>query len=90
MLTTFLAPLAECFDRWDLPGIGNDTEFAVCALIVSLCLVLLVSKLIAAFALLVSLVSIRFLRKSSQLNTIATFSILEIFIPPRSAPPLRI
>ena len=36
VLVTFLAPLAECFDRWDAPGIGNDTEFAVFFLIFAL------------------------------------------------------
>jgi hypothetical protein len=57
VLVTFLAPLAECFDRWDAPGIGNDTEFAVFFLIFALCLVLLVSKLVSALALLVNLIS---------------------------------
>ena len=90
MLATFLAPLAECFDRWDLPGIGNDTEFAVCALIVSLCLVLLVSELVAARALVVNLLSLPCVRQAAQVRAIATFRILKIFIPPRSAATLRI
>lgn len=56
VLVTFFAPLAECFDRWDPPGVSNDTEFAVFALIFILCLVLLVSKPIFTLASLVSLV----------------------------------
>ena len=26
---TVLMPLFECFDRWDRPGLRNDTEFPV-------------------------------------------------------------
>jgi hypothetical protein len=55
-LTICYAPLAEFFDRWDAPGLFNDTEFMIFALILVLCLVLLVSKLIATVALIISLV----------------------------------
>jgi hypothetical protein len=90
LLATFLAPLTECFDRWDPPGISNDTEFAVFALMFALCLVLVVSKLIAAFALLVDLVSQYFIQRSGELRPIGAKHGLDIFIPPLLSAPLRI
>ena len=38
---TFLMPLLECFDRWDRPGLGNDTEFPVFLIVLFVTLVLL-------------------------------------------------
>jgi hypothetical protein len=29
LMLTCLMPLLECFDRWDRPGLGNDTEMPV-------------------------------------------------------------
>jgi hypothetical protein len=43
--------LLELFDRWDASGLSNDTEFAVYALLLSICLVLLLCKLISSGAL---------------------------------------
>ena len=42
---TFLMPLLECFDRWDGPGLSNDTEFPVfvIALLISMVLLALVA-----------------------------------------------
>jgi hypothetical protein len=90
VLVTLLAPLAECFDRWDAPGIGNDTEFAVFFLIFALCLVLLVSKLVSALALLVHLISLPHFQLSDESWAIEANSPLGIFVPPLSFPPLRI
>ena len=42
LLTVFLAPVFEFFDRWDAPGLNNDTEMAV------FCFVLLLPLLLAA------------------------------------------
>ncbi|MEO8735004.1 MAG: hypothetical protein ABI380_00545 [Edaphobacter sp.] len=50
VMATFFTPLAEFFDRWDAPGLNNDTEFAIFALVFLLCLVLLVCKLISSLA----------------------------------------
>lgn len=45
VLVTFLIPLLECFDRWDRPGLSNDTEFPVfvIALLISMILLSLVA-----------------------------------------------
>lgn len=50
LLGTFLTPLIECFDGWDPPGPGNDTELAVFSLILALAFVLLLAKLMASLA----------------------------------------
>jgi Na+/phosphate symporter len=91
VLVTFFVPLAECFDRWDPPGISNDTEFAVFALIFILCLVLLVSKLISALASLVSLVPSPNFQTSEKPSVFGAHRTLQILVPPLdSSPPLRV
>lgn len=47
VLAAIVTPLSEAFDRWDAPGLSNDTEFGIFALVLFLVLVLLVSKLVA-------------------------------------------
>jgi hypothetical protein len=37
----FIMPLLECFDRWDPPGLTNDTEFPVFFIVLFVVLVLL-------------------------------------------------
>jgi hypothetical protein len=90
VLVTFLAPLSECFDRWDTPGLSNDTEFAVFALILLLCLVLLVSRLVAACALLIHMVLLPRFGRCRQQPASQSGSGLAIFVPPLCPPPLRI
>ena len=90
VLVTVLTPLAEYFDRWDSPGISNDTEFAVFLLIFALCLVLLVSKLVSVLALLVNLVSLPYFQQSDESWAVEPNGPLGIFVPPLSSPPLRI
>jgi hypothetical protein len=90
LLVTFLTPLAECLDRWDAPGIWNDTEFAVFVLILSLCLVLLVSRLVSALALLIQLVVDPHLRRVEQLLMVQVESVLAFLVPPLPSSPLRI
>jgi hypothetical protein len=86
----FLAPLAECFDRWDAPGISNDTEFAVLALVFALCLVLAVCVLIAARSMLGDSALGRVVQCSSgERLPIGAQLVASIFIPPRLLP-LRI
>jgi hypothetical protein len=87
VLITLFAPLSECFDRWDPPGISNDTEFAIFAVIFMLCLILLVSKLIATIALMVNLV---LLSRFHPSETFAGCFGFETFVPPLNSPPLRI
>lgn len=84
LLVTFLAPLTECFDRWDVPGISNDTEFAVFAFIFALCLVLVVCVLISARSLLVDLVLEPVVQQSSdEWLPVGARLLVSIFIPPR-------
>jgi len=90
LLVMFLSPLAECFDRWDAPGISNDTEFAVFTLIFALCLVLVVCVLLAARSLLHRLgLEHTILQPSNERLPIGARLRISIFIPPRLLP-LRI
>ena len=45
---TVLMPLLECFDRWDRPGLGNDTEFPVFLITLFITLVILAAAAIAS------------------------------------------
>ena|ERR1035437_8553740 len=90
LLATVVAPLSECLDRWDAPGISNDVEFAVFVSILGLCLVLLVGKLIATLALVVQLVLLPDLAPGEAPPASQTNSLLSFFVLPLSPPPLRI
>lgn len=90
LLATFVTPLMEYFDRWDLPGIANDTEFAVFVLILTLCLVLLVSRLLSALALLIHLVAQPHRPQPELSHATPAHRLIAFFIPPPSPPPLRI
>lgn len=84
LLVTFLAPLTECFDRWDVPGISNDTEFAVFAFLFALCLVLVLCVLISARSLVVDLVLERMVQQpSDEWLPVGARLLVSIFIPPR-------
>jgi len=87
---TFLAPLMECFDRWDAPGLSNDTEFGLFTLIFALCLVLLVCMLIAARLMLIKFASIRIFFLNHCWLAIMAILRKPILIPPRFNSPLRI
>ena len=41
VMATFLMPLLECFDRWDRPGLSNDTEMPIFLIFLFVSLVLL-------------------------------------------------
>jgi hypothetical protein len=89
VLVTFLAPLMECFDRWDAPGLSNDTEFGLFTLIFALCLVLLVCMLMAARSMLVKFASIRIFFDNCWLPIMAILC-KPILILPGFNSPLRI
>jgi hypothetical protein len=89
LLAAFLTPLVEFFDRWDPPGPSNDTEMAVFGLIFGLCLVLIVCKLTAALATLISLVLVLGLRQSRGSPRREAHSFLSSIVP-QISPPLRI
>jgi hypothetical protein len=91
LLSTFLSPMLEFFDRWDPPGPGNDTEMAVFGLILVLCLVLLVCKLTASLAGLVSFIFVFRHSLSRGLPVRRTSSVVtRFFVPPLFPPRLRI
>jgi membrane protease YdiL (CAAX protease family) len=89
LLATFLTPLFEFFDRWDPPGPSNDTEMAVFGFIFALCLVLIVCKLTAVLATLISLILVSHLRQNRG-SPIQQARVLLSFIVPDTSPPLRI
>ncbi len=95
ILVTVLTPLSEALDRWDapgwdVPGLSNDTEFAIFALVLFLALVLLLSKLVALRNQIVRLVECPALfggsEECAQWSGPALFS----SINPDTSPPLRI
>ena len=48
---TVLMPLLECFDRWDRPGLRNDTEFPLFLITLFITLVILAAAAIACRAM---------------------------------------
>jgi len=90
LLSTFLSPMLEFFDRWDPPGPGNDTEMAVFGLILVLCLVLLVCKLTASLAGLVPFIFVFRHFLSCGLPVRPSSVVTRFFVPPLFPPPLRI
>jgi hypothetical protein len=90
LLVTFVTPLSEWFDRWDAPGLSNDVEFAIFSLVLTLCVVLLVSRLVSVMALRMRLITEPYLAGAEGSGATATHSPFTIFVPPHSPPPLRI
>lgn len=90
VLATILAPISELFDRWDAPGLSNDTEFAIFTLVLFLALVLLVSKLVALHRLIVSLAASRGAPAPNRERLQWSDSVLLSDFVPDTSPPLRI
>jgi len=89
IVAAFVAPLAECFDRWDAPGLGNDTEFALFLFVFLICLVLVAAMLVALGALKRQFVSrLVPLRMTFLMETLVW--VMPSPVPPHSSPPLRI
>jgi hypothetical protein len=88
---TLLMPLLECFDRWDSPGLGNDTEFPLFLITLFISLVLLAA---VAFA------SRTMARQNAQIETEVVYEIVRSAMSPWTdvavspltciSPPLRI
>jgi len=89
IMATFLAPIAECFDRWDAPGLSNDTEFPLFLFVLFICLVLIVAKLVSLRALTLQFVS-RLVPLPVAFASEDIASVLPSPVPPHSSPPLRI
>lgn len=90
LLISVFVPCLELFDHWDPPGLSNDTEYGVFALIVILCLVLLVGKLIASGALRFIFTSIRPLLRHDRTRSIEAGHTFIFAVPPLIDLPLRI
>ena len=86
---TVLMPLLEYFDRWDRPGLGNDTELPLFLVTLFITLVMLVAAAIARRM---------FARQNAQTETDIVFEFIpseliswtDIVVPPFVTPPLRI
>jgi len=84
-----LTPVMEWFDRWDPPGsFMTDTELSVFALILVLCLILLVSRLLAALLRVPMVATLRpWQREGVGREGGIGYSWIVV---PHSSPPLRI
>jgi hypothetical protein len=90
MLIGAFIPLLELFDRWDTPGLSNDTEFAVYALLFAICLVLLLCKLISSGALKFAFISCRMFLRDERVRAVQAGHTLIFAVPPLFVLPLRI
>jgi hypothetical protein len=88
-LAAFLTPLIELFDRWDPPGPGNDTELAVFALILTFCLILLVSRSVASLDKLIERFTLFRVQPSRGVRSPEPFCFTGL-VTPHNSPPLRI
>src|SRR6516164_4556242 len=89
MLIGAVIPLLELFDRWDAPGLSNDTEFAVFAFIFAICLVVLLCKLVASDVLKLGFILCRFLIREDRAKPIEAAYTSLFAVPPLLVPPLR-
>jgi hypothetical protein len=86
---TLLMPLLEYFDRWDRPGLGNDTELPVFLITLFITLVILVAVAIARRM---------FARQNAQTETNIVYEFVQskfcswtdVEVSPFFSPPLRI
>jgi hypothetical protein len=90
LFAAFIVPLMEFFDHWDAPGLSNDTEYAIYALVFAICLVLLVCKLISSGALNFGFISWRVFLRDERARLVETDHIFIFAIPPLLILPLRI
>ena len=90
LAATLLVPLFESFDRWDSPGLSNDTEFHLFAIVLFLALLLLVCRRIGTAAACLIAVLIPFLLRKQPLQAALFRAFQCIFhIPPLASPPDR-
>ena len=90
MLIGAFYPLLELFDRWDPPGLSNDTEFAIYALLFTICLVLLLCKLISSGALQFCFVYCRIFVQDGKPRLVEGDHTFVFDVPPLLVLPLRI
>lgn len=89
LAAAILVPISESFDRWDAPGLGNDTEFHLFAIVLFLALVLLICRHVAAATRL--FLSIFFLRlalpSDRRLQCLRNLTQAIFLVPPFASPP---
>ena len=90
LLATVFMPLEELFDSWDEPGLANDTEFALFAFALAICLVVLVCALIAAAMLKVYMLSLRVIQSARTAKRGEAGHTFIFAVPPLLLVPLRI
>jgi hypothetical protein len=90
MLIGAFYPLLELFDRLDTPGLSNDTEFKVYALLFAICLVLLLCKLISSGAVQFAFVSWRVFLCDERVRPVEAEHASVFAVPPLFVLPLRI
>lgn len=90
MLIGAIYPLFELFDRWDPPGLSNDTELSVYAFLFVVCLVVLLCRLISSSALKVGFLSWQVCLVDESVRAVATGHTSVFAIPPLCLCPLRI
>jgi hypothetical protein len=90
MLIGAFYPLLELFDRWDTPGLSNDTEFKVYAILFAICLVLLLCELISSGALKFAFVSWRVFLCDERVRPVEAEHASVFAVPPLFVLPLRI
>lgn len=90
MLIAAFIPILEFFDQWDAPGLSNDTEYAVFAFVLSICLVLLVCKLISSGALKLGFRSVRAFLPDARVKHTEGEHTFIFAVPPLFFTPLRI
>jgi hypothetical protein len=77
------------FDHWDPPGPSNDTELAVFGLILTFCLILLVSRLVASLEKLIERITLFRVQPARMVCSPERFYFTGL-VTPHSSPPLRI
>jgi hypothetical protein len=90
LIAAFIVPLMEFFDHWDAPGLSNDTEYAIYALVFAICLALLVSKLISSGALKLGFISCRVFLRNDRARPVEAGHTFIFAVPPLFILPLRI
>ena len=90
LIAAFIVPLIEFFDHWDAPGLSNDTEYGIYALVFTICLVLLVCKLISSGALKFGVISCRVFLRNDRAKPVEPGPTFIFAVPPLFVLPLRI
>lgn len=89
-LVCLLVPISEAMDRWDAPGLSQDTEFRLFVIVLLFALVLLVARLVSVQRLIVTLMQLAALPAAEESSRTMGQAMRQELQPPRVAVPLRI